>query len=136
MHPAIARRRANAGKLGSTYDPGLNDIFTAQTVPDASWSEQLETVAPGVTGVISSQQSGGESWMDTLQRTLPVLAATYQQKQILGIQLARAQAGLPPLDPAALGVGVSVGISPELKQMLVIGGIGLAAVIFMSRGRR
>lgn len=134
MHPAIARRRAS--RLGSTYDPGLNDIFTTQTVPDAGWAEQLETVAPGVTGVITSQQSGGESWMDTLQRTLPVLTATYQQKQILGIQLARAQAGLPPLDPSALGVGVSVGVSPELKQMLVLGSIGLAAVIFMSRGKR
>lgn len=135
MHPAIAARRQR-NKLGSTFDPAVNDIYNFETTPDAAYAEALETVAPNITQTIAQQQTGGESWMDTLQRTLPALAATYQQQQILNIQLTRAKQGLPPLDPSQYGVGVSVGISPELKNMLLIGGLGIAALFLMGRSAR
>lgn len=139
-HPAIMARRREAmasrrNKLGMTYDPDVDNIMALNVTPDAQYSEALETVAPNITTTITQQSSGGESWMDTLQRSLPALAATYQQKQILQIQLTRAQQGLPPLDPSAYGVGVSVGISPDLKNMLMLGGLALVALVIFSKKR-
>lgn len=117
----------------STFDPELNSITVEDSAVPPDYAEILEATAPTITSKINEQQQPGESWMDTLQRTLPVLVATYQQKEILDIQMERARQGLPPLDPSQYGVGVTVGLSPDVKRWLLIGGAGLAAVLLLSR---
>ena len=101
------------------YGAGMSDV----------WSTSLETVAPGVSSAVASQQSTGESWTDTLARILPMLTATYQQRQIHDIQLQRAKAGLPPLSNSDFGSQVSVGLDPQTRQYLVIGGVALIGLI-------
>lgn len=64
------------------------------------------------------------------------LVATYNTQQILSANTERAKQGLPPLDAAAYAATVNVGLSPELKSMLLIGGLGLLLVYMMTRGRR
>lgn len=120
--------------IGSVYQSPFDS-----TVPSYDFTlpieigAKLEETAPGITGVITSQKIPGEDWTTTLQRVLPALVATYQQKQILGIQLERAKQGLDPLDASSLGVGVNVGLSPDLTRTLGILGIGSIAAYLILR---
>jgi hypothetical protein len=100
------------------------------------YSTALETVAPGINGLMVDTAMPGESWETVLQRLLPMLAATYQQRQILNIQLERAKAGLPPIDAQQFGAGVNVGIAPELQKMLLISGAALLAVLWFASRRK
>lgn len=104
------------------------------TPPPAVYSDAVETVAPGITGIIASNREPGESWTDTLQRLLPILATTYQQKQLLDVQVDRARSGLPPLDASMYAPGVQVGLSSDTtKTLLMFGGAALAVLFLMSR---
>lgn len=99
------------------------------SVMPADWAASLDAAAPNVTQIVSEQRASNETWIDTLQRVLPALVTTYQQKQILSIQMERARAGLPPLPNSDFGTQVSVGLDAQTRQYLMIGGIGLAALL-------
>lgn len=118
--------------LGSTFNPG-DDQIPVWSTPDDSYIAALEQTAPGITAMIPTQQAAGESWMDTLARSLPIIAATVQQKQILDIQVQRAKAGLPPLDASQYAAGVNIGLSPEVQKILIMGAVGIGAVILLAR---
>lgn len=102
---------------------------------NAEYTASLEETAPGITDIVNSQAKPGESWTDVLPRALTALVATEQQRQILKIQVERAKQGLPPLDASQFGVGVNVGLSPEITKMLAVGGAALLAVIYLTRKR-
>lgn len=89
----------------------------------------LDTIAPGITAEIGANQSQGETWMDSLARLLPILATTYQQKQLLEVQMQRARQGQPPLDVSMYAPSVRVGLSEDTKNMLLIGGAVVAAIV-------
>jgi len=110
-----------------------SDLQPLDLSSSPEYAAALEELSTGVSSTISDAQAPGESWTDTLQRILPVLAATYQQKQILSIQLERAKNGLPPLPDSQFGVGVNVALSPELKTALLIGGALLVFVLMQKR---
>jgi hypothetical protein len=69
---------------------------------------------------------------------LPVLASTYQQKQLLSVQVDRARAGLPPLDVQqyAPGANVNVGLSPDLQKLLIVGGVAALGLLAWGAVRR
>lgn len=112
-----------------------NDLVSGDelSLDGSAYQPSIMEIAPGASDLVSASQAPGESWMDTLTRILPSLVATYQQKEILKVQIARANAGLPPLDASQYGLGLTVGISPDIKNMLMIGGIALIAVIALRR---
>lgn len=116
--------------LGATFDPAVDlvqpmpDVFS-----DPQYADTLEQIAPTITAKISEQQQPGESWADSLARLLPILAATEQQRELLNVQVERARQGLPPLNMSQYAAGVNVGISPDVKNLLIVGGIGLLAVM-------
>jgi hypothetical protein len=113
--------------------PGM---LGAEDWPSYDYEVNFESFAPGTAAVIAENKVEGESWADTLQRLLPVLAATYQQKQLLQVQVDRARQGLPPLDMSQYGAGVNVGVSPEVQRMLWIGGVVVAGLVAWSIARR
>lgn len=121
--------------LGTTFIP--SDLSVVDAQPDAQWSASLETLAPGVTSLVEAQRTLNESWVDSLARLLPSIAATYQQKQLLDVQVERARMGLAPLDVSQYAPGVKVGVSPELQNLMMWGGIALLGVLAFSamRGR-
>jgi hypothetical protein len=112
----------------------------SQSAPSREYADALESVAPNITTLVAERTEPGESWIDTLQRLLPVVAATYQQKQILDIQVERARQGLPPLNANQVAAGVNVGIDPQTQKMLMIfGGLALGfglLALFAPRPRR
>lgn len=117
------------------FDPvtDLSPTYFSGDAPPPDYATSMETVAPGIVPLIAQTQVQGETWTDTLKRSLPIIAATYQQKQILDVQMDRAKQGLPPLDASQYGVGVNVGLSPEVMKMVMLGLVGIGAVIFLSR---
>jgi hypothetical protein len=50
------------------------------------------------------------------------------------LNLERARQGLPPVDPTQYsGLGVQVGLAPQTQNLILIGLIGLGAVLLLSR---
>jgi hypothetical protein len=119
-----------------TFDPSVDAVDAESlTVGASDYATELEVVAPTVTEKINQVQQPGESWMDTLQRMLPTLATTYQQHQLLQVQVDRAKAGLPPLDVSQYAAGVQVGLSPETRKLLMGAGfVGLAILMLIHFG--
>jgi len=116
--------------MSSTFD-------IPNSPPPAVYASAVDAVAPGLTDIVASNRSPGESWTDTLQRLLPILATTYQQKQLLDVQVERARNGQPPLDASMYAPGVQVGLSADTtKTLMMLGGAALLALVFLSRRRR
>lgn len=112
----------------------LGDAFDTVTgAPAAAYEQAINTIAPNLTDVLASNQQPGETWMDTLQRLLPTVVATYQQTELMQINLARARAGQPPIDMSAYsGLGVNVGLSAGTNQTVLMLGMGLIAAVVLS----
>lgn len=100
-------------------------------IPDR-WAASLNQVSPGITGALVD---GGGDWIGAMERILPAIIATDAQRRILGVQLERARAGLPPLDVSGYGAAVQVGLDPATRNMLLIGGAALAAFLLLRRSR-
>lgn len=116
--------------MSSTFD-------IPNSPPPAAYSAAVETIAPGVTGIVENNRAPGESWTDTLQRLLPILATTYQQKQLLDVQVERARNGLPPLDASMYAPGVQVGLSSDTtKTLMMLGGAALLILLFIAMKKR
>lgn len=58
------------------------------------------------------------------------------QKDALELNLARAEQGLPPINTADYSPGVNVGLSPETRQLLIIGGVALIGVFLFTQMKR
>lgn len=105
--------------------------------PPAVYSSAVDSIAPGISDVVASNRAPNESWTDTLQRLLPILATTYQQKQLLDVQVDRARQGLPPLDASMYAPGVQVGLSSDTsKTLMMLGGAALLLLLFVAMKKR
>ena len=131
--------------LGNLYEYGAGGKLKAVATTNASdpynikvgnYAAVLEEIAPGINTKINQTQTTGESWIDTLTKLVPALTLTVQQIQLMQLNIARAEKGLPPIDIASYsGIGVNVGLSPATRNLLIYGGIALVAVLFLTRGR-
>jgi hypothetical protein len=122
--------------FGATYDP-TNDAFGVDAMPDAAFQASLDAIAPNVVTITADQRLPSESWTDALSRVLPMLAATWQQKQLLTVQVERAKQGLPPLDANQIAAGVNVGLDSSTQKLVMWGGAALlATIVMMSLARR
>jgi hypothetical protein len=134
------------------YDPTNNtvwDEFTeswipAISTPDVStaeiplaYREVFNAAAPGLTEKIEAAQKPGENWTDTYGRIASGLLMTVQQYQLINLNTERAKKGLPPVDIASYsGVGVNIGISPSTQQLLIFGGLAVAALVLLTRSSK
>lgn len=121
------------GQYGVTFDPAT-DLAVSSALATSDYLSTLEQIAPGISTRVDAAQQPGESWVSALTRVIPSLALTVQQAQLLNVQTQRAKAGLPPLNASQYGLGVSVGASPQITTILMLG-VGLVAFMAMSKGR-
>jgi hypothetical protein len=78
----------------------LGDRWGAETSPSGFELQTLEAInqtAPGIVDYASQIQTVGESLIQAIARARATLSMSDFQAQMLDIQLARAQAGQPPL---------------------------------------
>lgn len=117
----------------TTWNQSDMASFTDLDFNSSPYASQLEAALPNIGNLVEGQSQPGESWIDTLTRMLPGLVATYQQKQILSVQMDRARQGLPPLDMSQYGMGVNIGLSPQTLNTLLLAAGGIALVLMLKR---
>lgn len=86
------------------------------------------------------------SWLDTISNTLksiiPAASAAYIAKQTIDVNIARAKAGLPPIDSGALAPQVNVSLPPaQMAQLTSAGkyalyGVGALGLLFLLSKRK
>ena len=116
---------------------GGGDAFgVTEGLTQDEWVRTIENVVPGA-GVAAASNSvlTGQDLLSSFRDVLGTVALTIQQKQIIDAQMQRMRAGLPPLDASQYGVGVSVGLSPDVMRALVIGGGVLIVAALLLRKR-
>ena len=95
-----------------------------------NYGASFDDIAPGVNTRVNEAAVAGESYLDTLTRIMQSLTMTYQQQQLMQLNIARARAGQPPVDIAAYsGIGVNVGLSQGTQQLVMYGGLALLALL-------
>lgn len=75
------------------------------------------------------------STMDSITSTLRDLVTVYNQQRILDANIERASRGLPPLNTAQIAPTYNVGLAPDTRNMLLIGGGLLLAVLVLGRSK-
>lgn len=117
---AVMTRLRRPGTLG---DLGI-------TAPEQVTTTQAP-VAPSITDKIRDLVLGVSQAYLTYEQM-------QAQKKVMALQLERARSGQPPLDInmeqyGLTGPSVSVGLSPTTRNLLVAGGVGLAAVYLLPK---
>jgi hypothetical protein len=126
------------------YDDQTGEYVPAVSTPDVSsltmpleYKLVFDEVAPGLAPKIAELQKPGEKWTDTWQRIASGLLMTVQQYKLIDFNTERAKKGLPPVDIASYsGVGVNIGLSPSTQQLLLFGGLAVAALLFFQRSSK
>ena len=110
------------GTGDSTGTTTSDATVPTDTTPSTSWGQQIANLL---------QTMGGP------------LVATYEQKQLMDINVKRAEMGLPPLDSTAVAPTLNVGIPPSqmtaitnIGKVVGLGMIGLGALYLLSRKRK
>lgn len=136
LPPILSRENTTTLAQSSfMFDPA-RDLMPSYTVPPSDWANALEEVAPTINQKIAEQSAAGSSWVDTLQKMLPVLAMTWQQREIMNLQIERARQGLPPLPNSEFGAQVSVGLDAQTRKALMIGGVALIGLLVWRFSRK
>jgi len=92
----------------------------------------INQTAPGLLQQADKIAVPGEDWISAVSRAISTVAMADSQRKLLDIQLERARQGKPPLDSSQYGLGVSVGVSP---QIIMLGFAALAVVFLLARRR-
>lgn len=163
------RDEASTGPLDLTekeiwnlHNPGFYDMATTNMVPaeyaaaaqdmDTGWYEgdgdfdldpellnQLNTFAPGVVEQAASSSFDWNGFVSKIAELVGTGVMLEAQRDLLRVNLERAQKGLPPISAQQYMPGVNVGVSDDTKLMLyILGGIGFAALFLpalLKRGR-
>lgn len=92
---------------------------------------EIAKIAPGIVEVADKLKVPGEDWIASIARAAGQVSMADYQRRLLNVQLERARAGLPPLSAQQYGVGINVE-APQLNLLLLVG-LGLAAVFLLRR---
>lgn len=100
-------------------------FLNGQILPD-TLLQQYGTNQP--TNQVTQTDPWGK-WADLIG----VGVTAYNQQQLLEVNVERAKQGLPPISASEIAPTVNVGISPEIKQLLIMGGVGLLLLFLLTR---
>ena len=119
--------------FGVSYENAI-DMGIVPVGMDRAYYESLQVTNPNAPGMIAAAQKPNEDWWDTAQRILLGIVQLDQQRSIMQINIQRAKLGQPPIDPTSYsGVGVQVGLAPSTQNMIVLGLLGLGAILLLAR---
>lgn len=135
----MATRQSAEGFLNwmRSVDPQAADFAAAQAGPlaglgqDAFYpyaSEFEERRASQA--VVADQGTDYKVWIERAADIGKGLLAFEQQRQLLKVNAERAKQGLPPIN--TLAAQVQVGLAPDIKNLIVIGGLFLAGFFILN----
>ena len=124
-------------EFSESWVPAISTPDVSTAVIPLEYKLVFDQAAPGLTQKIAEAQKPGESWTDTYGRIASSLLMTIQQYKLIDFNTERAKKGLPPVDIASYsGVGVNIGLSPSTQQLLLFGGLAVAALLFFNRSSK
>lgn len=85
----------------------------------------------GLAGV----DDGSSGTLQDITSGIRDLITAYNQQQILQANIDLAKQGKPPINTAQLAPTYNVGLAPDTKNLLILGGLALVAVLLLSRSR-
>jgi hypothetical protein len=126
------------------WDEYMQDYVPAVSTPDQStatipleYKLVFDQATPGLVPKIEAAAKPGENWTQTWERIASSVLMTVQQYKLINFNTERAKKGLPPVDIASYsGVGVNIGLSPSTQQLLLFGGLAVAALLFFQRSSK
>jgi MYXO-CTERM domain-containing protein len=98
-----------------------------------------EFAMAGLAGLGQGETPAAEpttDWGKQLTSILSPLLNVWQQRELVKVNIKRAEQGLSPLDTGAIAPTVNVGVSPEVRQAGIIGGLALLGVALLFLRRR
>lgn len=94
---------------------------------------QIEDAAPGAVAEAKASGWNLDSVMENLASIVGTVVQAEAQRDLLKVNLQRAQQGLPPLNAQQYMPGVNVGVASDTQRMVyILGGLALAAVVLPS----
>ena len=103
---------------------------------ELAYQNALAAQDPALADTISREALPGESWVNAALRVAQAYTLADSQRRLLNIQMQRAQQGLPPLNSSQYGLGVNVGLSPDVMKLAGLALLGVGALWALSRPRR
>lgn len=92
----------------------------------------LGTLGDDTTGVApTTDVNTTPSWLTSLANAASSVTNIINQQQLNQINLQRVAAGLQPLPQSVIGPTATVGLSPDTQNLLIFGGIGIAALVLL-----
>lgn len=121
------------GHLGYTEEGSDGTIYvTADAfLPDVTY---VDVPAPGTDAGVPAAQS--TDWLKMISEAAPKVLQLWNAQQVADINIARAQRGLPPLNPAAYGPQVGVTLPAGTSNMLLYGALAVGAFMILGQRRR
>lgn len=108
-----------AGSRGLGEDGGENTLMVTTTPSGAP-----------------TRQSGGVDWGAVINATLPTVLNVYQQQQLTRMNVARINAGQPPLSVSEFGAQyrvptaeVQIGATAQTQRLMMYAGLGVLALV-------
>lgn len=94
---------------------------------------QVEAAAPGTVQNAASNSFDWNSLVSNLTQLVGVVVQAEAQRDLLQVNLQRAQQGLPPINAQQYMPGVNVGVSQDTQKMIyTLGALGIGAVVLLS----
>jgi len=102
-----------------------------------TWGEPLDDSTSIVESGDTASSSPYAGAIDSLSKVATSVLTLYQQKQLMDINASRAAQGLPPIDTSRYtAAGVQVGLSPQTRSLVMLGGLIALGVALIMRGGR
>jgi len=123
----MATRQSAEGFLNwmRSVDPQAANFAAAQAGPLAGLGQDYPDQV-----VVADQGTDYKVWIERAADIGKGLLAFEQQRQLLKINAERAKQGLPPI--STLAAQVQVGLAPDIKNLIVIGGLFLAGFFILN----
>jgi len=123
----MATRQSAEGFLNwmRSVDPQAANFVAAQAGPLAGLGQDFPDQV-----VVADQGTDYKVWIERAADIGKGLLAFEQQRQLLKINAERAKLGQPPI--STLAAQVQVGLAPDIKNLLVIGGLFLAGFFILN----
>lgn len=108
------------------YDAGLGE--------DGGENTLMVTTTPS--GMPTRQSESSTDWGSIINATLPTVLSVYQQQQLTRMNVARINAGQPPLSVSEFGANyrvpsaeVQIGATAQTQRLMLYAGLGVLALV-------
>lgn len=133
LYNIIANKRPDLVDPAAVVTSGALSV-SKNITPKASKLKGYETdltIGDTPSGSNPIVTSWGQDVLDLIKGIAPSYFQIKSQSDLMKINIARAEQGLPPIDSSGLAPTVNVGISPAVQQMgyLAVGGLVLVGLV-------